>query len=198
MVLTISVTIVSGDFLSHTHRPNNAESNIFPFAEKFGIIVAVVLKSQGVSATAGRIIMMVAYVHKTRRPQEQMVLLHLFRVNDAEIPANRYTISMPPVCPFEFLILLVGQICHGPLELRDDHAWVQGPCGEDAQLGLAGSMGVAGCMRNLYGASREVQFEIAGSVAAGGHQVSLLQDVCTNTHVAKAFICFWSYCHVFR
>ena len=102
-----------------------------------------------------------------------MVLLHLLGVYNAKIPANRYTISMPPVCPFELHVLLIGQVCHGTLELGDDRAGMEGACREYAELGLASAMGVAGGVGDLDGAGWKIELEVARCMSdRGGDGVS--------------------------
>ena len=51
------------------------------------------------------------YIHETRRSQEQMVLLHLSRMDDREVTPDA-ALAQVPVRPLELLLLRVVQVGH--------------------------------------------------------------------------------------
>lgn len=72
------------------------------------------------------------HVDETRRSKEQVVLLELFGMNNAEITANRNSVSVCLIRPLELLVLLFSKVGHGSLQFGDDRSRCQRTGGENA------------------------------------------------------------------
>lgn len=79
----------------------------------------------------------ITHVDKSGRPQKQVILLHLLRMDDTKVPPN---IRIPEVRPFKLLILLVGQIGHRTLQLGYDGSRGKVACGQNTQFGFPSTM----------------------------------------------------------
>lgn len=72
------------DFLADVDLPENTEGDVSSFTEKFAVVITVVLSWDPSGNRKRRT--KCAYIYKSGWTQEQVVLLHGFRVNDTEIP----------------------------------------------------------------------------------------------------------------
>jgi hypothetical protein len=82
-----------------------------------------------------------------------VIFLHLLGMDDAEVTSD---VGVPEICSFELPVFLVCEVGHGALQFCDNRAWGKVARSEDAQLGLASSVGVARGVRNFNGTSWKV------------------------------------------
>jgi len=85
-------------------------------------------------------------------------------VNNAEISTNA-PLRIATVGTLELELVILGEVGHGALELRDDGAGSEGTGGKDAELRFACAMRVPFGVGNLYGTSWDVELHVAGRVA---------------------------------
>lgn len=94
-----------------------------------------------------------------------MVLLELFRVNDAEVAADAHAVRIQCIRALELLVFFLCEVRHRALELGNDHAGHERARREDTELRFPRGVRVAACMRNLNGARGQVELKIARGVA---------------------------------
>jgi hypothetical protein len=141
---------VSCDFLASLDGLDDAESNKLALAKKFAVVVAVVLSGK-LSASrrsrgwTTRAMAATAHIHKPRGAEEQMIALHLTRVDNRKIVANAIAV----VSTLEHCILLVGKVRDGAGEVHEIRSWSEMARREHAKLGLARLVRVALGMGNL-------------------------------------------------
>lgn len=85
-------------------------------------------------------------------------------MNNAEISTNT-SLRIATVGTLELELIILGEVGHGALELRDDRAGGEGTGGKNAELRFACAMRVPFGVGNLYGASWEVELHVTGGVA---------------------------------
>lgn len=108
------------------------------------------------------------HVDETSRAEEEVVLLELLRMDDAEVATDADTLCLADICTLELLVLFLGEIGHGALELGDDHAGDEWTRGKDAKLGLASVVRITRGVGDLDRARWEVELKVPGSVAVRG------------------------------
>lgn len=101
-VLTVAVAVMSRHFFAYTDRFYDAEGDVTSFSKQLCVVLAIVLDNANIRSPSGNGLNCIAATHidKTRRPQEQMVLLQLLGMNNAEIAANSNAIRVSFICPF--------------------------------------------------------------------------------------------------
>lgn len=107
------------------------------------------------------------HVDEPCRTKEQVVLLQLLGMNDAEITANRDSVRVCLICTLELLVLLFSKVGHGALKFGNNRTGCKRSGGKNAEFGLASSMRVSRCMRDFYRATRQIELEIPRSMAEG-------------------------------
>jgi hypothetical protein len=85
-------------------------------------------------------------------------------VNNAEISTNT-PLRIAAVGTLELDFIILGEVGHGALELRDDGAGSEGTGDKNTEFRFACAMRVPFGVGNLYGTSWEVEFHVTRGMA---------------------------------